>query len=192
MEEEAARRNDEELTDEDVAKNLCWKVVGQRGEKRIVKGFSRGARGARTGTGAGQGAGAGPGTRGRGRGRSRWPARGVRGAGGRAGTRGSVWREGRETAKRTRNDSDSDPDQPPPTRPRGGTRGGYLWNSVATGANRTTITKSRNVEQEMDVVELDQEEEQEEESGDKLPMASQLNSMTPATGQAEEEPPTRQ
>jgi hypothetical protein len=63
---------------------------------------------------------------------------------------------------------------------------------VATGANRTTITKSRNVEQEMDVVELDREEEQEEESGDELPTASQLNSMTPATGQAEEEPPTRQ
>jgi hypothetical protein len=44
MEEEVARRNEEELTEDDVAKNLCWKVVGQRGEKRIIKGYSRGAR----------------------------------------------------------------------------------------------------------------------------------------------------
>ena len=35
--EEANRKNREELTEEDQAKNLKWIVIGQRGEKRMVK-----------------------------------------------------------------------------------------------------------------------------------------------------------
>lgn len=53
---EAERRNKDELTNEDVAKNLVWLVVGPRGEKRLIKttpretpargrGQSRGTRG---------------------------------------------------------------------------------------------------------------------------------------------------
>lgn len=41
MQEEAERRNAEELTDDDVSKNLKWSVVGQRGEKRLLKGRER-------------------------------------------------------------------------------------------------------------------------------------------------------
>jgi hypothetical protein len=38
---EADRRNKEDLTEQDVAKNLSWKVVGRRGQKRLVKVFDR-------------------------------------------------------------------------------------------------------------------------------------------------------
>jgi hypothetical protein len=38
MNKEANRTNEEELTEDDVAKNFIRKVVGQRGEKRLVKG----------------------------------------------------------------------------------------------------------------------------------------------------------
>ncbi len=55
MNEEANRRNEEELTEDDMAKNLIWKVVGQRGEKRLVKGYNRYA--ARGGRGRGSGRG---------------------------------------------------------------------------------------------------------------------------------------
>jgi hypothetical protein len=41
LNEEADRKNREELTQEDRSKNLKWIVVGQRGEKRIVKETER-------------------------------------------------------------------------------------------------------------------------------------------------------
>ena len=41
MGEEADRRNEEDLTEEDVAKNLKWLLVGPRGEKRLIKGVPR-------------------------------------------------------------------------------------------------------------------------------------------------------
>ena len=41
MVEEANRRNEEELTDEDRAKNWVWMVVGPRGAKRLIKGVPR-------------------------------------------------------------------------------------------------------------------------------------------------------
>ncbi len=41
MREEVERKNKEELTQEDVAKNLVWLLVGPRGEKRIIKGTIR-------------------------------------------------------------------------------------------------------------------------------------------------------
>jgi hypothetical protein len=34
---EVERRNQEELTEQDKSKNLCWKLVGRRGQKRMVK-----------------------------------------------------------------------------------------------------------------------------------------------------------
>ncbi len=37
LKEEADRKNRDKLTDEDRSKNLKWMVVGQRGEKRLVK-----------------------------------------------------------------------------------------------------------------------------------------------------------
>jgi hypothetical protein len=39
--EEAARRNRDELTEEDAQKNLSWQVVGQRGAKKIIKAYTR-------------------------------------------------------------------------------------------------------------------------------------------------------
>jgi len=39
--ETAERKNREELTEEDVAKNLKWQAVGRKGEKRIVKAPAR-------------------------------------------------------------------------------------------------------------------------------------------------------
>jgi hypothetical protein len=41
MREEVDRKNREELSQEDVAKNLEWMLVGLRGERRIIKGISR-------------------------------------------------------------------------------------------------------------------------------------------------------
>ena len=41
MIEEVERMNEEELSDEDRAKNLKWQVVGPRGAKRIIKGVER-------------------------------------------------------------------------------------------------------------------------------------------------------
>ncbi len=37
MREEADRRNREELTEEDVSKNLKWTVVGDQGKKSLIK-----------------------------------------------------------------------------------------------------------------------------------------------------------
>ena len=42
---EAVRRN-ETRTEEDLAKNLTWRVVGRKGEKRLIKGVERGDSGA--------------------------------------------------------------------------------------------------------------------------------------------------
>jgi hypothetical protein len=61
--EEVKRKNRDELTEQDVAKNLKWALIGQRGEKRIVKVQERER----------EEAGGGPSTRGtRGRGRGTW------------------------------------------------------------------------------------------------------------------------
>jgi hypothetical protein len=43
LEGEAARRNRDELNEDDVAKNLIWKVVGKKGQKRLMKGYNNGA-----------------------------------------------------------------------------------------------------------------------------------------------------
>ena len=40
LQTEAERRNQEELTDEDVSKNLVWRVVGKRGQKRLIKSYN--------------------------------------------------------------------------------------------------------------------------------------------------------
>jgi len=42
MRSEADRKNAEELTEEDQAKNLKWMLVGPRGEKRLIKAVDRG------------------------------------------------------------------------------------------------------------------------------------------------------
>jgi hypothetical protein len=58
---EVERRNQEELTEQDKSKNLCWKLVGRRGQKRMVKVAEREAvsrRGGAAGRGAGRGRGA--------------------------------------------------------------------------------------------------------------------------------------
>ena len=45
--EEAERRNEEELTQEDISKNLKWLVVGQRGAKKLIKAVPREHQGGR-------------------------------------------------------------------------------------------------------------------------------------------------
>jgi hypothetical protein len=40
MLEEAQRKNQEELTDDDRSKNLVWRVVGKKGQKRLVKVYN--------------------------------------------------------------------------------------------------------------------------------------------------------
>jgi hypothetical protein len=42
LESEAERRNREELTEDDMAKNLTWRVVGKKGQKRLLKSYSFG------------------------------------------------------------------------------------------------------------------------------------------------------
>jgi hypothetical protein len=60
---EAEKRN-AEISEEDAAKNLVWKVVGKRGQKRLIKVYDR-----EQGRGGGRGGGAAGGGRGRGLGR---------------------------------------------------------------------------------------------------------------------------
>jgi hypothetical protein len=64
LQTEAERRNRSELTDQDRSKNLVWKVVGKRGQKRLVKVYERES----AARGRGGGAGRGGFSRGRGRG----------------------------------------------------------------------------------------------------------------------------
>jgi hypothetical protein len=52
---EAERRNREDLNDQDRAKNLQWKVVGKKGQKRLVKVYDRENGAARGGRGAARG-----------------------------------------------------------------------------------------------------------------------------------------
>ena len=67
MSEEVEKKNEEELTDEDNAKNLRWLLVGPRGARRIIKGVPREYQ-SRRGTGGNRG---GVTHRGRGRPRAR-------------------------------------------------------------------------------------------------------------------------
>jgi len=55
MRQEVERKNREELTQEDLSKNLVWTVVGARGEKRIIKTVERGRGGMRPARGATRG-----------------------------------------------------------------------------------------------------------------------------------------
>ena len=55
---EAEKRNEEDLTDDDRAKNLKWAVVGAKGEKRLIKTTAQPARG-RGGRRGGRGRGRG-------------------------------------------------------------------------------------------------------------------------------------
>jgi hypothetical protein len=68
--EEVKRKNREELTEQDKAKNLVWAVIGQRGEKRMVKVQERDNGGewrTQTTRGRGRGRGRGAGTSDRGK-----------------------------------------------------------------------------------------------------------------------------
>ena len=67
MAEEVEKKNEQELTDEDRAKNLHWLLVGPRGAKKIIKGVPREYQ-ERRGPGGSRG---GTGYRGRGRPRTR-------------------------------------------------------------------------------------------------------------------------
>jgi hypothetical protein len=171
MQEEADRRNEEDLTEEDVSKNLCWKVVGQRGEKRLIKGYNR----------------EGNSMRGRGRG-----TRTTRAGRASRGQRGRVMRNrgGTDRGKRLRNSSESDQEQNPPRRQRGeNVRGTVLRGSVATGSNRENIgARVRTQDEEMETTGVEMERVQEEnayENEDELPTPSQLNAMAPPAQQGE-------
>ena len=54
LSDEAERRNEEELTQEDISKNLKWLVVGQRGAKKLIKAVPREHQGRRGGQGPGR------------------------------------------------------------------------------------------------------------------------------------------
>jgi hypothetical protein len=66
LSEEANRKNREELSEQDKAKNLKWIVIGQRGQKRIVKAQERENNGGEWTEQSARGG------RGRGRGRGHW------------------------------------------------------------------------------------------------------------------------
>jgi hypothetical protein len=91
----------------------------------MIKGYNRAARGGQA--------------RGRGGGRGRGLVRGERGARERAAARGTAWGVRRDATKRTRNSSESDGEQSPPTRTRSRGRGSYSRSSTATGANRVEL-----------------------------------------------------
>jgi hypothetical protein len=177
MQEEADRRNEEDLTKEDVSKNLCWKVVGQRGEKRLIKGYNR----------------EGNSKRGRGRG-----TRTTRAGRASRGQRGRVLRNrgGADRGKRLRNSSESDQEQYPPRRQRGeNVRGTVRRGSEATGSNRENIgarVRTQDKEMETTVVEMERVQEKDaNEKEDELPTPSQLNALAPPTQQGEEGLPLR-
>jgi hypothetical protein len=104
LNQEVERKNREELTQEDISKNLKWMAVGRKGEKRVIKGQAREEDQAATNQQVS----------GRGRGRGEW-------RGGRAsGTRQrSEEMDLGETGKRTRtdeSDQEEEEERPPRTR----------------------------------------------------------------------------
>jgi hypothetical protein len=165
MKDEADRRNEEELTEDDLAKNLCWKVVGQRGEKRLVKGFNRGG-GVKTARGRGRGTRMTRPARARGSGSGAWgnPTRGVEGG------------------KRTRNSSGSDHEQQPLRKQRGGSiRGTTRGPTAATGSNRIAMGARKRQEAEPTTqgvqeatVQIDSQEEEMDDEMDNMITPSQL------------------
>jgi hypothetical protein len=177
MNEEANRRNEEELTEDDMAKNLIWKVIGQRGEKRLVKGYNRNA--ARGGRGRGSGRGY----------RNARAGRVVRGM------RGQITRGGAERGKRVRNSSGSDQEQPPVRKQRGAAnRGMTRRGNIATGGNRVDIgVRPRNQENDTEATEASEAEGEAtevvmvEETEEEMPTPSQLVQMAPSGAQLEGE-----
>jgi hypothetical protein len=177
MNEEANRRNEEELTEDDMAKNLIWKVIGQRGEKRLVKGYNRNA--ARGGRGRGSGRGY----------RNARAGRVVRGM------RGQITRGGAERGKRVRNSSGSDQEQPPVRKQRGAAnRGMTRRGNIATGGNRVDIgVRPRNQENDTEATEVSEAEGEAtevvmvEETEEEMPTPSQLVQMAPSGAQLEGE-----
>jgi hypothetical protein len=170
MKEEAERRNECELTEDDLAKNLCWKVVGQRGEKRLVKGFNR--------------ENGGVAIRGRGRGvRASRTVRGLRG------TRGQMvsGRGGGDRGKRMRNSSGSNQEPNPPRKLRGTVnRGMTQRGNAATGSNRVTVGQKnlrQAVEQEIAEVQSDTGEGEMIDEDEEPPTLSQLAQLTPGVQQ---------
>ncbi len=114
-----ATRNMEELTQEDMSKNMCWKVAGQRGDQRIMKGYNREAREHQREWSV----------------EKKTPRNRTRRTVERGGARGTTWGVSKDVATWTRNDSDSDQDLLPLTKVTG-VRGGLQQNSTITGANR--------------------------------------------------------
>ncbi len=55
----------------------------------------------------------------------------------------------RDATKRMRHSSESDPDQPPAARARGGSRGGYPRSSAATGSNRIALGARQAAQQQV-------------------------------------------
>lgn len=146
MQKEADRLNEEELTEDDVSKNLVWKVVGKKGQKRLVKVTNREIEGSQQMRGRGQ----------RGRGMANWRGS-VRGRG-RGGQAESTGR------KRTREEGEEILRNPPkrgailPRRPRRD-RGGRF--TPATGSNSEPIRVGLETE-EMDQIETEEEAENSE------------------------------
>ena len=152
MIQEAERKNEEELTEEDLSKNLVWRVVGKKGQKRLIKCYNQSGAGAEMrgnwrGMSRGRVAsrsGATAGSRGSARGHlqpellsNRGTGRGFlpRTRGGRAG-RGRADVDGRR--KRNRNSSNEEQEQPQPNKTRYGERRG-TENVLLTGANTEDI-----------------------------------------------------
>ena len=180
MMEEANRRNEEELTEDDQAKNLVWKVGGKKGQRRLIKGFDqnrgqetqpRGVGGTRRmsrGRGAGMSRGSAPERSAGGarmdlletRGRARGWVPGTRGRG-RAG-RGAG--EGEMRRKRSRNSPGEEQD--PPSQLSQTTRGnkerrGMGASRILTGSNAVEVSQIPEVVVEGGQEDSAQEEEEE-------------------------------
>jgi hypothetical protein len=176
MLEEAERRNREELTDDDRAKNWVWKVMGRKGQKRLVKGFDQ-FRGRGRGAGAAGGMNRGrgnllPAVAPRGRWEPRASASGAAGAGRGTSQRGAGGAASRgmerEAGMRKRRHSGGEEG----TRKRGTVRG------------RPTRASQRPSQQSSQVESTEEEEEEEEEVQE---VSSQQAAMSSEGAEMEEE-----
>jgi hypothetical protein len=197
LEGEADRRNREELTQDDIAKNVSWRVVGKKGQKRLMKGYNFGteqrggwtrgraaARPVRSRAGANRGGvqrGGGPQITGpqllppRGANHAAWTAR-HRGNG-RVVEERMEEQEPERSSSRKRTRQGSNDEQQQTRAKRRGTRG-VGRPPRARGTSRANPVR---------MGEDEEEEEQEQETDTEVEMVGEVEQLTQATQPDEEE-----
>ena len=153
LQAEAERRNEEELSNDDISKNLSWRVVGKRGQKRLIKSYNM-QQEQQIGANSRAGRGGGGLLRPRARGRGWIPMTGQR--------------------KRGHPDQEQDQADTIERPPKRGNRGrGRPPGRIATGANRVPLSLSQPQAQQEVSIRMGAEEEEVESQETDMDQLSQ-------------------